>query len=168
MMLGIPGAGKTSIAERIAEITKAVHISSDQFRKHMFDNPENITKIEHDQIYDMLDYIAGQILKSGKSVIYDANLNQYVHRLEKYQICKDVNALPKLVWVKTSEEVARKRATEQADLHPRHRPFGNMRTETFERLAAQMEEPKKDEKATVISGDEINKTKIKTVIKSLV
>lgn len=167
MMLGIPGAGKTSIAEYIADITKAVHVSSDQFRKHMFDNPENITEIEHDQIYDMLDYIAEQILKSGKSVIYDANLNQYVHRLEKYQICKDVGAEPKLVWVKTSEEVARKRATEQADLHPQHRPFGNMRAETFERLAAQMEEPKKDEKAAVISGDEINKTEIKTVVKSM-
>lgn len=167
MMLGIPGAGKTSVSEYIAEVTKAVHISSDQFRKHMFDNPENITEIEHDQIYDMLDYIAAQILKSGKSVIYDANLNQYIHRLEKYHICKNVGAIPKLVWVKTSEEVARLRATEQADLHLRHRPFGNMRAETFERLAAQMEEPKNDEESAVINGNKISKTEIKAVVESL-
>ena len=168
MMLGIPGSGKTSVSEYIAKITKAVHISSDQFRKHMFDNPENITEIEHNQIYSMLDYITVQILKSGKSVIYDANLNQYVHRQEKYKICDEVGAVPKLIWVKTSEEVARQRATEQADLHPRHRPFGNMRPETFKRLVKQMEEPKEDEDAAIISGNEIDEDEIKKVIESLV
>lgn len=167
MMLGIPGAGKTSVSEYIAEITKAVHISSDQFRKHMFDNPESITEIEHDQIYDMLDYIAEQILKSGKSVIYDANLNRYIHRQEKYKICKKIGARPQLIWVKTDEEVARRRATEQADLHPQHRPFGNMRPETFRRLFDQMEEPGEDESAAIISGNEINQAEIKKVIKSL-
>ncbi len=167
MMLGIPGAGKTSIAEYIAEITKAVHISSDQFRKHMFDSPENITEIEHDQIYDMLDYIAEQILKSGKSVIYDANLNRYIHRQEKYEICDQVGATPKLVWVKADKEIARRRATEQANLHPDHRPFGNMRPETFERLHDQMEEPKKNEDAAIISGNKIDKAEIKRVIKDL-
>lgn len=167
MMLGIPGAGKTSVSEYIADITKAVHISSDQFRKHMFDNPENITEIEHDQIYSMLDYIAIQILKSGKSVIYDANLNQYVHRQEKYRICDGINSVPKLIWIKTDKEVARLRATEQADLHPDHRPFGNMRPETFDRLFNQMEEPKKGENAAVIDGNKINKNEIKKVIKSI-
>jgi len=167
MMLGIPGSGKTSVSEHIADITKAVHISSDQFRKHMFDNPENITEDEHSQIYDMLDYITTQILKSGKSVIYDANLNQYIHRKQKYSICGKIGAEPKLIWVKTDEEVARMRATQQADLHPAHRPFGNMRPETFNRLLKQMEEPKKDEETAIISGNKINKAEIKTVIKSL-
>jgi predicted kinase len=167
MMLGIPGSGKTSVSEYIADITKAVHISSDQFRKHMFDNPENITETEHDQIYSMLDYIATQILKSGKSVIYDANLNQYVHRQEKYAICARTGAAPKLIWVKTDKEIARLRATEHADRHPEHRPFGNMRPETFERLLEQMEEPRNDEKATIIKGDEINISEIKTTIKNL-
>ena len=167
MMLGVPGAGKTSVSEYIAKLTNAVHISSDQFRKHMFDNPENITETEHDQIYSMLDYIAVQILKSGKGVIYDANLNQYIHRLEKYRICDEVGAVPQLIWVKTDEEVARLRATEQADLHPRHRPFGNMKPQTFKRLVKQMEEPKKDENAAIISGDAIREDEIKKVIKGL-
>lgn len=167
MMLGIPGSGKTSVSEHIADATKAVHISSDQFRKHMFDNPENITEVEHDQIYSMLDYIAEQILKSGKSVIYDANLNRYIHRHEKYAICDKIGAKPQLVWVETDEEIARKRATEQADKHPQHRPFGNMRPETFKRLAAQMEEPRADEEAVIINGNDIDKTKIEKAIRSL-
>jgi predicted kinase len=167
MMLGIPGSGKTSVSEYIADTTKAVHISSDQFRKHMFDSPDNITEIEHDQIYSMLDYIASQILKSGKSVIYDANLNRHVHRQEKYEICDKIGAEPKLIWVKTDEKVARLRATEQADLHPEHRPFGNMRIETFKRLCKQMEEPKQDEEAAVINGNDINQEEIAKILKSL-
>ncbi len=167
MMLGIPGSGKTSVSEHIADIKKAVHISSDQFRKHMYDNPEHITEIEHDQIYSMLDYIAEQILKSGKSVIYDANLNRYVHRREKYEICARIGAKPQPVWVKTDEEIARKRATEQADMFPGHRPFGNMRPETFQRLVDQMEEPHKDEETIVIHGNKIVRSEIEKALSRL-
>ena len=167
MMLGIPGSGKTSVSEHIADITKAVHISSDQFRKHMYDSPENITELEHDQIYSMLDYIAEQILKSGKSVIYDANLNRSIHRQEKYAICDRIGAAPQLIWVRTDEEIARKRATEQADLYPKHRPFGNMKPETFNRLVDQMEEPGQDEKAAIVNGDDISRDKIKIIIRDL-
>lgn len=167
MMLGVPGAGKTSVSEYIADLTKAVHISSDQFRKHMFDSPESITETEHSQIYSMLDYITEQILKSGKSVIYDANLNRYIHRQEKYAICDKVGAEPKLIWVRTDEKVARLRATEQAYLHPGHRPFGNMSLKTFERLFDQMEEPRSDEQAATIIGNNISPDEIKKVIKSI-
>lgn len=166
IMLGIPGAGKTSIAEYVAEITKAVHISSDQFRKHMFDTPEAISDIEHEQIYDMLDYVAEQILKSGKSVIYDANLNQYVHRQEKYEICKRIGAEVKVIWVKTKPSIAKKRATEKAKLHPEHRPFGNMKPDTFDRLVEQMELPRSEENALVISGDDINNKSVLQTLKS--
>lgn len=163
-MLGIPGAGKTSISEHISEITGAVHISSDEFRKHMFDKPEDISETEHFQTYNMLNYITSQILKSGKDVIYDANLNRREHRDEKYDICKRVGAECKLIYVKTSIETAKKRATEQADRHPEHRPFGNMSIENFERLVAQMEEPTSDENPIVIDGDHIDLKEIKKAI----
>ena len=163
-MLGYPGAGKTSIAKIIAKLTGAVHINSDQFRKHMFDNPEHISETEHEQIYNMLDYIAEQILKSGKSVIYDANLNRYAHRQEKYDICKKTGAHAKPIWVQTDVETARKRATKQAGKKLKHRPFGNMKPKTFERLTAQLEEPTKSEKATIVNGDVISEDQIKQAI----
>jgi len=164
MMLGIPGAGKTSIAEHIAAITRAVHINSDQFRKRMFDNPETISETEHGQIYAMLDYVTEQILASGKSVIYDANINQYIHRREKYAICQKTGARPQLIWVKTDINVARRRATREAKLHPTHRPFGNMSQATFDRLVKQVQQPRPGEKAVEISGDTIQKSAIKSAI----
>lgn len=160
-MLGYPGAGKTTVSEYIHMFTGAVHLNSDQFRLRMFKNPLNISDVEHENMYKLIDHITERTLKSGKSVIYDANLNRYVHRKEKYDIAKRSGATAKLIWVKTGEEEARKRATVDAEKHPDHRPFGNMDPEVFGRLTSQIELPKKEENTVEISGDKISEQSIK-------
>lgn len=164
LMLGYPGAGKTTVAEFISQITGAVHLNSDQFRIHMFKKPLEISETEHENMYRMLDHITEQTLKSGKSVIYDANLNRYQHRKEKYDICERSGAQTKLIWVKTDEDEARKRATIEAGEHPGHRPFGNMDTATFARLIDQIEKPKENEKAIIINGNELTKQNIEQAL----
>lgn len=163
-MLGYPGSGKTTISEYIAGITGAVHLNSDQFRLHMFENPLGITDTEHTKMYNLLDYITSQILKSGKSVIYDANLNRYIHRKEKYDICAAIGAKAKLIWVKTPENIAKTRATIEAKMHPEHRPFGNMDKDVFDRLIKQIEPPHAGEKHIVLDGREINPDKIRAIV----
>ncbi len=164
LMLGYPGAGKTTISEYIYKYTGAVHLNSDQFRLRMFKNPLGISETEHENIYRLLDHITERTLKSGKSVIYDANLNRYTHRKEKYDIAKRAKAKVKLIWVKTSLEEARRRATISAEQHPDHRPFGNMDPKVFERLTAQIEIPKKEEKAIEIEGNSIKPEMIKQAL----
>lgn len=164
LMLGYPGAGKTTVSEYIAEFSGAVHINSDQFRIHMFENPLGITDAQHEKMYEHLDYMTEHILSSGKSVIYDANLNRYIHRKEKYDICKRVGANAKLIWVKTDEQTARQRATVEAAKHPNHRPFGNMEKKVFDRLINQVEPPKKDEKPLIINGETISPEEIRQAI----
>lgn len=165
MMLGFPGAGKTTVAEMIAKITGAVHLNSDQIRLHMFDGKPKFTLEEHNFLYNTLDYFTELILDSGKSVIYDANLNQYSYRKEKYDIAAKTDAQAQLIWVKTDEALARQRATLEADNNPAHRPFGNMNTAVFERLAAGLEEPRKNENAIIIDGaKDINIEKIKKAL----
>ena len=152
LMLGYPGAGKTSVAERIAEITGAVHLNSDWFRLHMYKQP-TFSQEEHDSLYGNLDYLCELILSTGKSVIYDANLNRYQHRQEKYDIAKKTGASVKLVFVKTDIETAKHRATVEADKNRRHRPYGNMDLSTFERLVAEIELPKSSEPTIVVQAD---------------
>lgn len=164
LMLGYPGAGKTTVSEFIAELTDAVHINSDQFRLNMFKKPLKITDAQHDKMYDMLDYMTLEILKSGKSVIYDANLNRYIHRQDKYDIANEAEADTKLIWVKTDIETARRRATENAGQHPDHRPFGNMKKSIFDRLVKQIELPKKNEEPIIIPGEEISLARIRRAI----
>ncbi len=164
LMLGYPGAGKTTVSEKIAGLTGAVHVNSDQFRLHMFKEPLGISEIQHEKMYEMLDYMTLKILKSGKSVIYDANLNRYAHRKEKYDIAKKVGAEVKLIWVQTDVEIARKRATQEAEDHPGHRPFGNMSEEVFDRLTKQIEPPFQEENPIILSGQDLSLEKIRRAI----
>lgn len=160
-MLGYPGAGKTTVSEYIHMFTGAVHLNSDQFRLRMFKDPLNVSDVEHENMYKIIDHITERTLRSGKSVIYDANLNRYEHRKEKYDIAKRVGANTKLIWVKTAKEEARKRATLDAEKHPDHRPFGNMDSEVFNRLTSQIEPPKNGEEVLEIIGDKISEQAIR-------
>lgn len=163
-MLGYPGAGKTTVSEYIHKYTGAVHLNSDQFRLRMFKDPLNITEAEHDNIYKLLDHITERTLKSGKSVIYDANLNRYAHRKEKYDVAKRARAGLKLVWVRTDLEEAKERATVLAEGHPDHRPFGNMDPKVFDRLTGQIETPKEEESAIIIDGNQISGSSIRQAL----
>lgn len=163
-MLGYPGAGKTSVAEKIAELTGAVHLNSDWFRLHMYKQP-TFSQAEHDSVYGNLDYLCELILGSGKSVIYDANLNRYVHRQEKYKIAKRTGTQAKLIFVKTDIKTAKHRATVEADKNRRHRPYGNMDLSTFERLAVEIELPKSSE-PTIIAQADLDIAKLNRMILS--
>ncbi len=150
MMLGYPGAGKTTISEHIAAATGAVHLNSDRFRLHLFRKPQ-FTQEEHDLIYRALDYQAELLLASGVSVIYDANLNLYIHRQAKYDIAKRAGATAKLIWVQADVPLAKRRATLEADGNPR-RPYGNMSARLFNRLVKAIETPRGDEPVIKLSG----------------
>lgn len=155
LMLGYPGAGKTSVAEKIALFTGAVHLNSDWFRLHMYKNP-TFSQEEHDSLYGNLNYLCELILSTGKSVIYDANLNLYIHRQEKYDIAKKTNAEVKLIYVKTDVETARLRATVEAEKNPQHRPYGNLEVAKFDRLVSELESPKDNEPTIIIRHEEFD------------
>lgn len=158
LMLGYPGAGKTTIAKIIAEQTDAILLSSDAMRLEMFPEP-TFSQEEHDQLYAALDQKTIDLLESGLSVIYDANLNRYQHRLEKYDICDATNAIPVLVWVRTEKEIAKKRAMHESRDHlvPKTETAEAM----FERIANVIEEPESDEPAVQIVGQNITPDVVK-------
>jgi predicted kinase len=151
LMLGYPGAGKTTAAEVIAAQTGAVHLASDKIRLEMFPDPQ-FTEEEHRQLYQAIDNRTEELLKEGKSVIYDANLNRYIHRKEKYDICAQTGAKPVLVWIRTAEPIAKQRATEDGDGDLK-RPYGNLAVSTFERLAREIEPPNHKEKPFMVEMD---------------
>jgi predicted kinase len=157
LMLGYPGAGKTTTAEIIAHLTNAIHLASDQIRLNMYPRPD-FTPEEHQALYRAIDTKTEQLLTGGHDVIYDANLNQYIHRQQKYDICHRTNARPVLIWIQTSKDVAKYRATEQPQREAR-RPFGNLDISTFERLVHQVQPPRPEEQAFTITLDGTKITK---------
>ncbi len=161
MMMGYPGAGKTTTAQMIAKLTGAVHISSDKMRLALFPEPK-FTPEEHKLLYDELDHITRDLLRAGKDVIYDANLNRLIHRKEKYDVCQEVGAQAKLIWIKTKKDTAKQRAVHDSRSHlwPPDEPADKM----FERISEVIEEPKSDEHYIAISGDHFSKEAVKKAL----
>lgn len=154
LLLGLPGSGKTTAAKEIAKLTGAVHLSSDSFRLNLFKKP-TFSQSEHDSLYKMLDYMCELLLQNGTSVVYDANLNRYTHRLEKYQLAKKTNADVQLFLLQVHRDMAKKRRidTQHPDLVPKHENPHDM----FERIADIFEPPNKIEKYTELDGTKITK-----------
>jgi len=153
LMAGYPGAGKTTIASTISKLTGAVHLSSDKTRFELFDTPA-FTEEEHKKLYQTLDQETQSLLAEGKSVIYDANLNRYQHRAEKYAICDRLGVKAILVWVQTPRSLAKERATHESRAHfaPRDETLATM----FDRVAGVIEPPREFENPIIIDGSNAN------------
>lgn len=165
LMLGYPGAGKTTTAKILQTITGAVHLNSDDIRFELFPQP-TFGQAEHDQLYAELNRRTAELLRQGKDVIYDANLNRKLHRQEKYDLCKTIPAQPVLLWVQTDKAVAKQRRIDDLQSHklvPTHEDPSTM----FERLVDVFEEPDGDETCIVIDGRRLNETYIKTLLANI-
>lgn len=160
-MMGYPGAGKTTTADAIHQLTGAVHLASDKVRLQINPKP-SFNHAEHVELYKTLDKMTEQLLGEGKDVIYDANLNRYQHRLEKYDICNRLNAQPILVWVQTEKTLAKQRAVdeERAHLVPQNETASDM----FDRIAAVIEPPRTDEQPILVDGTKVSPDYINSLL----
>ena len=67
LMFGYPGAGKTTVAKIIEQLTGATHLSSDEERVRLFSRPD-FSQTEHEKLYDTLDRETESLLADGKDV----------------------------------------------------------------------------------------------------
>ncbi len=163
MMLGLPGAGKTTTAQLIADLTGAVRLSSDELRFKLIEAP-TFTQAEHDIVYRTLDYISELLLSQGISVIYDANLNRFRHRQDKYAICERAGAQAVLVWIKTPRDLAKQRAVHEDRAHfaPKDETLEGM----FERITDVFEPPQAGEAPVLIDGTHIDAEIVRQALSS--
>lgn len=163
LLMGLPGAGKTTLAKTLQDLTKASRLSSDDYRIAIYPEP-SFSQKEHDNLYSLLDHSAEHLLAAGRDVIYDANLNRLHHRKEKYTLAKKYNAKVVLWWVKVPEALARnRRITEQNHTLI---PDGETAEKMFDRIAAILEEPTKEEKVTEIDGRDVTKATVSRLLKT--
>ncbi len=163
LMLGYPGAGKTTTAGLLSEVTGAVRLSSDEFRFRMFEKP-TFSQAEHDALYRTLDFITELLLGHGVSVIYDANLNHYEHRRDKYAICKRTQATPVLLWLQTPRELAKERA-----IHEDRARFA-LQDESlevmFERITSVFEGPREGEAPISLDGTHVTQASLRQLLRA--
>ncbi|MFV0534128.1 MAG: AAA family ATPase [Cumulibacter sp.] len=161
LLMGLPGAGKSTLARALAEVTDAQLLSSDEMRKSMFIKP-CFSQDEHDRLYGIIDHNLEHLLGFGYDVIYDANLNRKHHRQEKYDIAKKYDATVRLWWVTTDRELAKERRINEQDslLLPKDETSAEM----FDRIADILEEPAPEEPTTKIIGQNITPNSIRKLL----
>lgn len=151
--LGYPGSGKTHFSERLAKKDGMVHLSSDEIRARMFEKPTFSIK-EHKTVFDFRDFIAGELIEAGGSIICDSNFNFKRHRARMRGIAKRHGAQFAILWVRTHEATALKRVAKRVRFVSRgkkylHRPLDE---EVFNRLRDEIEHPTKSEPVIVVDG----------------
>lgn len=163
LMLGYPGAGKTTTAKMIHEVTGAVHLWADDIRRERLVEP-TYTHDENLVLYEYLNKVAEQLLEAGQSVIFDTNFNFYTDRQKLREIASKHNAKSKVIWVTTNKDLAKKRAT--SDAHQQDtRVLGNMPEATFDRMSQNLELPHDDEETVEVDGTKVSRDYIEQLLK---
>ncbi len=159
--VGFPGAGKTTAANHIHELTGAVHLWADKERQKLYPVPTH-SESESRELYSKLNALTEQLLEQGESVIFDTNFNHKADRDLMRAIAEKHHAEAKLIWLTTPIETAKTRA-----LHNAHRDRNGylvvMSEDEFNSLSSKLEPVEESEQPIRIDGSDntLNELKLK-------
>jgi len=154
-MLGYPGAGKTTTAKIIHDLTGAEHLWADHVRREMYKTP-TYSHQENLHLYAHLNDTTDKLLSVGKSVIFDTNFNFYKDRRRLQEMAAKYGAKTVVFWIQAPKKLAKQRATIDAHLHKHTRILGHMPEVDFERMATNLEPPHDDEVVITFDGAQVN------------
>lgn len=153
MMVGIPGAGKTTFAERFAKTFSAPYL-----------NPRALSHqagISVDKAEAATQSFLEELLKTDRTLLYEGPVETKAERLEVIKQAKKAGYQTLLVWVQTEPLEARRRAMRRQQ---EGRPLSS---EEFENAVAYFQAPEANEKPVVVSGRHTYTTQLKAVLKNL-
>jgi predicted kinase len=158
LLVGYPGSGKTTVAQAIRDLTGAEHVWADKERRSMFGDTYNADQSV--DLYEHLNDTTEQLLKQGKSVIFDTNFNYKKDRDYLRSLARKYGAATKLIWLTTDKALAKQRAVGS-------RQFIDMTAKDFDVAAAKLEPPTPDEEPIKIDGTDISTDAIHKQIQAL-
>lgn len=153
IMVGIPGAGKSTFAEHFANTFQAPIVDRGVIN-HIIGHDES-------QSREIATLMLNELLKTNRTIVYVGPTHTKASRVE---LTKRINAAgykPLLVWVQTESQEALRRATKK------HKGGHPMTQEAFDTAIKQFSPPHPNEKAIVISGKHTYATQLKIILKHL-
>ncbi len=166
LLYGFPGSGKTYFARQLCEHLQAAHIHGDRIRGELFEHPQ-YDKEEDSVVGHLMDYMAGEFLKAGLSVVYDANALRAGQRRMLRDLARKHHAEPLLVWFQIDLESAYVRIANRDRRRSDDKFAGPSDRATFERIVGGMQNPQQNEDYVVVSGKHAFATQLSAFLRRL-
>src|SRR4051812_17679765 len=96
-LYGYPGSGKTYFSRQFCEHIQAAHLEQDRIRFELFEEPR-FTKQENFVVGKLMDFMAGEFLAAGVSVVYDMNAMRISQRLNLRELANRNKAKSLVIW----------------------------------------------------------------------
>ncbi len=166
LLYGFPGAGKTYFARQFCDAVQCAHLEQDRIRYELFQNPK-YTKQENYALNRIMEYMAGEFLTAGISVVMDMNAMRISQRRTLREMTRRAKANSLIVWFQVDADTAfvrnQKRDRRKAD----DRYAVGYDIEPFKQLAAYMQHPEPTEDFIVVSGKHNFANQMSNVAKKL-
>lgn len=108
LVCGLPGTGKTTVAEAIAKKTKSYLLSTDVMRKEIVEKPE-YNKKEKEMVYGLIFSMAERMLQNSKNVVLDGTFYKKELRDKVREIADATKSKFQIVEVVCNDKIIRER-----------------------------------------------------------
>jgi predicted kinase len=114
VVCGLPGVGKTTVAEDIAERLDGQLLRTDVIRKELLSDPD-YTEEEAQMVYREMFDRASEIIEDGGQAVLDGTFKEEGYREHAITLSESLEVDFRLVKVECAEEVVRKRIEGRED-----------------------------------------------------
>lgn len=156
-LYGFPGSGKTYFSRQLAEKVQVAHLQADRIRAELFEQPR-YDKQENEVVVQLMNYMAGEFLSAGVSVIYDLNAMRGLQRRQIRDAARKAGAVPVLAWFQIDAETSFARGQKRDRRRIDDRYAAQMDRNTFDSIASHMQNPGVSEDYVVLSGKHVFNT----------
>lgn len=166
LLYGFPGSGKTYFARQFCESVQSAHLEQDRIRNELFEQPR-FTKQENSALGRITEYMTGEFLKAGISVVLDMNAMRISQRRILKEVARNAKAEVLTIWFQVDPDTAfiRNQKRDRRKLDDRYAVGYNV--EAFKQIASYMQHPEPTEDFVVTSGKHSFQSQMSTVIKKL-